>query len=241
MLPRPCRGFPMKLTKRLSALLELLPPAARVADIGCDHGKLCLALLERGSRVWGVDISAHSLEKAALLVASSPYKDRFTAVEGDGFSALAGTELDAAVIAGLSGHTIGDMLRAYDGAPLYLALQPAKGCPALRETLDTLGFPVLEEICTEEAGHTYFSVLARGERTNRSPLWPDSEYSDALLHRGDRTYFQWLLSRRAGDTLTMENLVGQDSPTARLALERLQRKRAAEDGMLAFMEEKLEG
>ncbi len=241
MLPRHSRGFVMKLSKRLTVLLEMLPHAERVADIGCDHGKLSLALLKTGSRVWGVDISASCLRKAELLIAHSPFRHNFTAVEGDGFSALEGICLDAAVVAGLSGQKIGEILREYRGAPIFLALQPVKGCPALRRTLDELSFSILDEVCTEESGHTYFSILARAKRVNRPAVWPDPDYSETLLQRKDAAYRNWLLTRRAASVRTANKLAGQNTPAACLALEKLRRRQATEEKMLALWEENSEG
>ena len=58
----------LHLCKRLQAVLELTPRGEPVADIGCDHGRLACALLQRGAPwVTAVDISEPSLEKARRL------------------------------------------------------------------------------------------------------------------------------------------------------------------------------
>ena len=58
------------ITARLAAALELLNGSETVADVGCDHGKLAAALLQRGvcSRVVASDISEPSLQKGSELI-----------------------------------------------------------------------------------------------------------------------------------------------------------------------------
>jgi tellurite methyltransferase len=51
-------------------ILPLLPPAARVLDLGCGEGRNAFFLAGRGCRVTAVDISAAGIEKLAALSAS---------------------------------------------------------------------------------------------------------------------------------------------------------------------------
>lgn len=57
------------LRPRLSRALDMLRGSQTVADIGSDHGRLAVALLQQGAaeRVIACDISAPSLEKARAL------------------------------------------------------------------------------------------------------------------------------------------------------------------------------
>ena len=50
----------MVLTPRLACLAALVPPGARLADVGTDHGKLPIALLRAGrvASAIGSDIGA---------------------------------------------------------------------------------------------------------------------------------------------------------------------------------------
>jgi tRNA (adenine22-N1)-methyltransferase len=38
----------MQLSKRLSAVAELVTPGSRLADVGCDHGYISIALVKAG-------------------------------------------------------------------------------------------------------------------------------------------------------------------------------------------------
>jgi len=58
-----------------------LPPASRVIDIGCGHGRHALALAERGADVTGLDFAVALLERARLLGAERGTRVRW--VRGD--------------------------------------------------------------------------------------------------------------------------------------------------------------
>ena len=61
----------IRLRPRLQAAADMINGSHRAADIGCDHGRLSVALLQQGraDRVIASDISAPSLQKATELAA----------------------------------------------------------------------------------------------------------------------------------------------------------------------------
>ena len=70
------------ITPRLHAALEMLTGSDTVADIGCDHGRLTAALLQKQicKMVIASDISEPSLEKARRLIEVIGFKDRKSVV-----------------------------------------------------------------------------------------------------------------------------------------------------------------
>ena len=79
----------LHLCKRLQAVMNLVPQGVPVADIGCDHGRLACALLQRGAPwITAVDISALSLDKARRLAETLSVGDRMIARQGDGLEGL---------------------------------------------------------------------------------------------------------------------------------------------------------
>ncbi len=56
----------VRLGKRLQAIHDLVDKDSVVADIGCDHGLLCIALLESGTakKAYACDIAASPLKRA---------------------------------------------------------------------------------------------------------------------------------------------------------------------------------
>ena len=112
------------LTKRLSAIVSALPKCQVLADVGCDHGYVGLAALERNvvERVVFVDVSAPSLEKARQNCPES-LTSRAEFVCQDGLGEVVA---DCAVIAGMGGLEIISVLEGARALPQNLVLQPMR-------------------------------------------------------------------------------------------------------------------
>lgn len=94
-----------KLGKRLEVIASLVDKK-RIADVGCDHGKLAFYLLDNGISDYAVvsDISRPSLNKAIDILSKTKYN--FDYICCDGLSGYAGFEIDQAIIAGMGGDEI---------------------------------------------------------------------------------------------------------------------------------------
>ena len=80
--------------------------AGVVADIGCDHGQLCCALLQRDAeaRCVASDVSAPSLQKARELAQAVGLVERISFRCGDGLSVLEAGEAEAVALLGMGGR-----------------------------------------------------------------------------------------------------------------------------------------
>lgn len=92
----------IRLRPRLQAAADMINGSHLAADIGCDHGRLSVALLQQGraDRVIASDISAPSLQKATELAALCGLGSRLTTVLSDGMAHLGPDEADAIAICG---------------------------------------------------------------------------------------------------------------------------------------------
>lgn len=179
---------------RLAVLLEMVE-GRTVADIGCDHGLLCEAMLAQGRRVIGTELSATSLDKARRRLGAHP---DFQARPGDGFDPLVKGEMDCAVMAGMGAATLcGILERAGDKArgPLLL-LQPMLDVAGLRAYLCKNGFGLLREELVRE-GRRYYPILAvrYGQGLVDYPDWMQ-ECGPLLAKRRHpllQDYLQWRL------------------------------------------------
>lgn len=126
-----------------------------MADIGTDHGFLPLYLLETGKCPWAVmaDISAGSLKKAEdncrMLHPGREYDLRL----GSGIDVLKDGEVDVAVIAGMGGLLIADILEwnlAKSRSIKRYILQPRNNAGRLRHWLADNGFTITKESLVRE-------------------------------------------------------------------------------------------
>ena len=155
----------MALDARLAAAAALCRPGLPVADIGCDHGKLCAALARSGlyPKVIGGDLRPGPLAKARQTIETARCQDRVELRLGDGLSVLSAGEVGTVVIAGVSAQTTWQMLEAapwvFDPAGPRLVLAPATRHDELRRWLAGHGF---RPICDRpvEAGGRWYAVMA---------------------------------------------------------------------------------
>lgn len=150
------------LTKRLQAALDLLPFCRCVADVGCDHGLATRALLEQGKceHVIATDISAPSLAKAEARLRRAGLAEKASFYCCDGLACAA--RADAALILGMGGRTLIEILRAQPDVTAHLrcvVLQPASHAPLIYRALPALGLRVDRETIVRENGR-FFPLIA---------------------------------------------------------------------------------
>lgn len=186
----------MELSPRLRAVAGWVPPGARPADIGTDHGLLPVWLLQKGvaERVIAADLRAGPLEAARRTAARYGMEDRISFRLCDGLTGISPGEIDTAVIAGMGGETILGILSA---APWILAqetlllLQPQSAFPELRGWLGESGYRISREKIVREGDRLYTVMEVRAgpqEPLTPGELWAGKQSDDPL--RG--VYLDWL-------------------------------------------------
>ena len=151
------------LSMRLSVVLSLIPQGGVVADVGCDHGLLSVAIAQdkRWQGVIAMDISRDAVEKARAQLA--PYFDVYAHVrQSNGLSALLEGEARTVVMAGMGGMLMVELLNAgqdkLQGAALVL--QPQGSAVFVRVWLHRHGYAVRMERLVQEDGWWYEVMLA---------------------------------------------------------------------------------
>ena len=83
-----------------------------IADIGCDHGYVCIELIKNNKvkKAIASDISYPSLKKTIDFVKVNNIDDRIETRVGDGLDVLNKDEVDAVIVAGMGGVLISDIL-----------------------------------------------------------------------------------------------------------------------------------
>lgn len=102
------------ISKRLLLCAQLVPPGARVADIGTDHGYLGLYLLQNGlaAHVLAADLRPQPLQTAKLHAAKFGFAGQMEFRLSDGLAEIGPDEADTIVCAGMGGDLIVEILSA---------------------------------------------------------------------------------------------------------------------------------
>lgn len=161
MIGAPSAGA--RLGPRLRHLLDLCPREAPVADIGSGHGRLALELARAmpGTAVYATEARpGPAAELRRLLGPLGPV----TVLEGPGLAPLRGRGCRGAVIAGMGGHTIRDILeRDPDVARAlsWLCLQPIQDWDQLEAWLGAAGSWRVGPSVSWERRRPYHAYLLR--------------------------------------------------------------------------------
>jgi tRNA (adenine22-N1)-methyltransferase len=155
----------VKLGNRMAAIAAMIPAGSRVADIGTDHAYLPIHLVETGiiSGAIAGDIHKGPFQAALAAVGRVDLQDRISVRFGDGLAVLSPGEADTAIIAGMGGASIIEILSArpeVTASLIRLVLQPMLAAGAVRRWLVLNGWRLVEESLAEEDGRIYEIMAA---------------------------------------------------------------------------------
>ena len=149
------------LSPRLNAVAALVPACNTLADIGTDHGFLPLYLLftNKISRAVCADINAAPLESAKRNFSGSGLESRADFRLGNGMAVIEKSEADVAVIAGMGGDTIAEIIEADRSETPRFVLQPMTKTERLRLWLRDNGWGIENWNLVVDAGRLYEVIL----------------------------------------------------------------------------------
>ncbi len=164
----------IRLSPRLEAIAEMLSGVYEAADIGCDHGRLSAALVQRGivHHVKASDISEASLNKARRLAKLCGVASRIRFDVVDGLELLNPGEADGIIMAGMGGELIARMLEKGDAAARCakrLVLQPMRGAEELRHYLNQNNYDIIDERLVLDSGRIYQIICAHDGTPAKCP------------------------------------------------------------------------
>lgn len=151
----------LSLRPRLQAVADMMKSSASAADVGCDHGRLSVALLRQGKakRIIASDISEPSLEKARLLAQKCRLSDKIEVCVSDGLAHLDKSgNVDTIIIAGMGGELISSILakgEAVAKSAKQIILQPMGGIEELRKFISQNGYEIFDEKLVLDAKRYY--------------------------------------------------------------------------------------
>jgi tRNA (adenine22-N1)-methyltransferase len=146
----------MELSLRLKMVASLVEKCETMADIGTDHAYIPIYLVKEGvcNKAIASDINKGPVEKAKINVALEGLQNKIECRLGGGLSTIEPGEVDCAVIAGMGGNLIRDIIEERKDvfkSLEYLILQPVQNPEILREYIIQSGYQILdEELCIDE-------------------------------------------------------------------------------------------
>ena len=154
------------LNPRLTSAAEFVRQGARFADIGTDHAYLPIFLLSEGRISYAVcsDINEGPLASAKANARESGLYEKMDFCLTDGVAALAGYDLTDIAVCGMGGDLIASIVEAADflkDEKINLILQPMTKQEALREKLYLMGYEIVAESYSIDAGKHYVCMQVK--------------------------------------------------------------------------------
>ena len=156
----------MKLTERLLKVAQLCAGAHTVIDVGCDHAKLPIYLIENGmiEQAVATDIRKGPVAAAQRNIDRAKLRDKIKANLCNGLTDFSAEDGDCVVVAGMGGDEIVYILSE---APWLksknhvLVLQPQTQEHKLRKFLREQGFAITAEEVAVENKRVYIMLKAQ--------------------------------------------------------------------------------
>lgn len=156
----------MEISNRLKCVASMIDKCSSIADIGTDHGYLPIHLIQNGicNTAIASDIKKGPLNKAKANIRKYEMEEKIECRLGAGLSTIKVNEVDCAVISGMGGNLISDIieedLEVFKSLK-YAVLQPVQNPEVLRKYLYDKGFNIIdEELCIDE--NKYYEIIKVG-------------------------------------------------------------------------------
>ena len=210
----------MKLSQRMEAVCKLLTGGNILADVGCDHGYVAIAMVERElcPSAIAMDIRPGPLAQAASNIADRGLTDKIETRLSDGVKALQPKEAQSIVIAGMGGDLVVHILS--EGKEVCrkakeLILQPQSEIQKVRQYLWQENYEITKEDMVLEEGPYY--PMMRVVPVSQKQLKPkpfEMEYGAYLLSQKHRVLLQYLQKEQQTLCRIENNLKAQNQTEA---------------------------
>ena len=168
----------MDLSIRLKAIVNMIEECDSVIDVGTDHGYVPIYLVKNGviKSAIASDINRGPVDKARKNIIQSNVQEQISCRMGSGLSTVNKGETEIAIIAGMGGNLIRDILEADLEVVKqfkYMILQPVQNAEVLREYLYITGYDILDEEICKDDGKFYEIIKVK---YNTKPVTLDDIY-----------------------------------------------------------------
>lgn len=155
----------LRIPQRIERIASYIPEGARLVDVGTDHALLPIHALTHGSVVHAVasDLREGPLQAAAHHIRQAGLEGRIETRLGSGLTTVTPGEVDTAVVAGMGGAVITDILQSSPAVVARLKrliLQPMGGARRVREYLLQHGLSICHEEVFLQQEKFYVLIVA---------------------------------------------------------------------------------
>ncbi len=191
------------LNPRLQACADYVRHGAHICDVGTDHARLPVYLMEQGivSSAIAADIGEGPLAAAQRTIAAKGMTGSICTILSDGLQRVPKDGLTDIVIAGMGGETMIHILKncpwSFEG--MRLILQPMTKADVLREWLYFNGFTIERETCAREERFLYAVMQVSYTGESRVPDSVTKRIGRMDLHNPDCLAY----ARRQYETVCM--------------------------------------
>ncbi|MBQ3022081.1 MAG: SAM-dependent methyltransferase [Clostridia bacterium] len=183
------------LTPRLRMIASLVPECESLCDIGTDHAYVAIYLAKKGiaKKIIAADIKKGPLMQAEKNIALFEVDSKVETRLSNGFEKISVGEAECAIIAGMGGETIAEILENEKGCR-YFVLQMQTAHKYLREYLSSHGYVICDEAVCKEDRKMYTAILAmRGEGQNLSET--EKEIGPVLIKKRPPLFYDYVRYR----------------------------------------------
>ncbi|MBU5483500.1 class I SAM-dependent methyltransferase [Clostridium sp. MSJ-11] len=153
----------MDISMRLKTMANMVDKCCCCADIGTDHGYIPIYLIKKGicDKAIASDINKGPCNKAKKNIKKEELEDKIECRIGGGLTTIKVGEANVAVIAGMGGNLIRDIIEesieVFKNLD-YVIVQPVQNPEVLREYIYSKGYTIIEEeLCFEE--EKYYEIM----------------------------------------------------------------------------------
>ena len=148
----------VKLSKRLKIIHDMIPNSV-VADIGSDHGKLMIALVESGKvqKGYAIENKEGPFERLRNNLIRYHVNDKITPLFSDGIKDIT-RDVATIVIAGMGGSSIVNILKSHPEKLVRvqtIIIDAHNAVPLARKEICQMGFAIADEKIIKEEGIFY--------------------------------------------------------------------------------------
>lgn len=221
-------GMMMSIAERLKCIADMVEPCAAIADIGTDHAYIPIYLINNNicSHVIATDIRDGPLKRAKQNIIQSGLQDYISIRKGEGLCIINPYEVDYAIIAGMGGYLICDILaegKEVTETIKKFVIQPMQSADVVRRFLYENNYRIYDEKLVKE-NEKIFQIMAVEHGIDEIDDDIYFEIGKLLIKKRDPVLLEFLWDRIYENKIKIDKIADNDSEGARLNRDKYRKK-----------------